>query len=83
MSTACLELCGRPKCGLSSDSGLSSGEEKEQNPSCGSSTIYSLQASNMSTDGGSKLLQVLQVDIVMQTTVARAVDIIDLHNMGK
>lgn len=30
-------------------------------------------------DGGSKLLQVLQVDIVIQSTVTRAMDIIDIQ----
>lgn len=79
----CLEIVQLPKMRFSAliaDWALV--EEKEQklaNPSCSSSTICSLQASNISADGGSKLLQVPQVDRAMQTTVAGAVDVTDMQ----
>lgn len=60
------KLCGCLKCSFSAliaDWALVRGaENKTGNPFCSSSTICFLQASNMSEDGGSKLLQVLQVD---------------------
>lgn len=79
----CLEIVQLPKMRFSAliaDRALV--EEKEQklaNPSCSSSTICSLQASNIPADGGSKLLQVPQVDRAMQTTVAGAVDVTDMQ----
>lgn len=66
------------------DSSLShSAEEKKTklpNPPCSSSTICSLQASNISEDGESKLLK---VDTLVQATVARSVDSIDMQHEEK
>lgn len=69
---------------LSFDSSLSHSAEGEKNKTtkspCSFSTICSLQASNISQDGESKLLK---VDTLVQATVARGVDSIDMQHEVK